>query len=107
MSFFDDINAGMAEAVSTMGESFTMANHTGMFKGVFRGESAPVSFDDIQGFDKKTSDALTVSKALFTAGAPPMVDEIVTKSDGTEWTITMIESGDLSSWDLELTKRNG
>lgn len=107
MSFFTDIDRGVNQAVSTMGESFTMGNHSGVFKGVFRGESAPVSFDDIQGFDKKTNDSLTVSKALFTDGAPPMVNEVITKSDGSEWTITRIENGDLSSWDMEIQKRNG
>jgi hypothetical protein len=106
MSFSDDINAGMNEAVSTMGESFTMGNHTGTFKGVFRGENSPVSFEDIQGFDTKTTDALTVSKSLFTEGAPPMVNELVTKANGDRFTITMIENGDSSSWDLELTKRD-
>jgi len=107
MSFFTDIDAGITEAVSTMGESFTMGNHAGTFKGVFRGESAPVSFDDLQGYDKKTNDSVTVSKALFIIGAPPMVNELITKSDGTAWTITMIENGDLSSWDMEIQKRNG
>lgn len=106
MTFLDDINAGMNEAVSTMGESFTMGNHTGTFKGVFRGENSPVEFKEIQGFDTKTTDALTVSKALFTKGTPPMVNELITKSNGTRWNITMIEDGDSSSWDIELTKRD-
>ena len=106
MSFLDDINAGMNEAVSTMGESFTMGNHPGTFKGVFRGESAPVSFDDLQGYDTKTTDGLTVSKSLFTKGAPPMTDELITKANGDRFTITMIENGDESSWDIELTKRD-
>ena len=106
MSFFTDIDAGMAEAVDTMGESFTMGNHTGTFKGVFRGESSPTAFDDIQGYNTKTADALTVSKSLFTEGAPPKVDELITKANGTRWNITMIENGDLSTWDIELTKRD-
>ena len=106
MSFFSDINAGVNEAVSTMGESFTMGNHTGTFKGVFRGESSPVEFEKIQGFDTKTTDGLTVSKSLFTKGAPPMVDELITKANGDRFTITMIENGDSSSWDIELTKRD-
>jgi hypothetical protein len=106
MSFFDDINAGINEAVTTMGESFTMGNHVGTFKGVFRGETSPVAFDDIQGFDTKTTDGLTVSKSLFTAGAPPMTNEAITKADGTRWNITQIENGDSSSWDIELTKRD-
>ena len=106
MSFLDDINAGVNEAVSTMGESFTMSNHNGTFKGVFRGETSPVSFEDIQGFDTSTTDSLTVSKSLFTEGAPPMVNELVTKANGDRFTITMIESGDSSSWDIEMTKRD-
>ncbi len=106
MSFFSDIDAGVNEAVSTMGESFTMGNHNGTFKGVFRGESSPVAFDDLQGYDTKTADALTVSKSLFIEGAPPMVNELITKANGTRWVITMIENGDASSWDIELTKRD-
>jgi hypothetical protein len=106
MSFFDDINAGVNEAVDTMGESFTMGNHDGTFKGVFRGESSPVEFEKMQGFDTKTTDALTVSKSLFIKGAPPMTDELITKADGTRWNITMIENGDSSSWDIELSKRD-
>ena len=106
MSFFDDIDAGVNEAVSTMGESFTMSNHAGTFRGVFRGETAPTEFDNIQGYDTKTTDAMTVSKSLFTPGAPPMVNELITKANGTRWTITGIESGDNSSWDIELNKRD-
>ena len=106
MSFLDDINAGVNEAVGTMGESFTMSNHTGTFMGVFRGETSPVSFENIQGFDTKTTDALTVSKSLFTKGAPPMTNELITKANGDRFTITMIESGDSSSWDIEMTKRD-
>lgn len=106
MSFFDDIDAGVNEAVSTMGESFTMSNHNGTFSGVFRGETSPVEFDDIQGYDTKTTDGLTVSKSLFIEGAPPMVNETITKANGARFTITQIEDGDSSSWDIELTKRD-
>ncbi len=104
MSFFDDIDAGVNEAVSTMGESFTMSNHVGTFKGVFRGETSPVDYGDVQGYDTETTDALTVNKSLFTEGAPPMVNEEITKSNGDRFVITMIESGDSSSWDMELNK---
>jgi hypothetical protein len=106
MSFFDDIDAGVNEAVSTMGESFTLSNHAGTFNGVFRGETSPVEFENIQGYDTKTTDALTVSKSLFTDGAPPMVNELITKANGTRWNITQIEDGDSSSWDIELSKRD-
>ena len=106
MSFFDDIDAGVNEAVSTMGESFTMGNHTGTFKGVFRGESSPTEYDKIQGYETKTTDSLTISKAAFTEGAPPMVNEAITKTDGTRWNITKIENGDASSWDMEISKRD-
>lgn len=106
MSFFDDIDAGVNEAVSTMGESFTMSNHNGTFKGVFRGENSPVAFDDVQGYETKTTDSLTVSKALFLKGAPPMINETITKTNGARFTITQIEDGDSSSWDIELTKRD-
>lgn len=104
MSFFDDIDAGVNEAVSTMGERFTMSNHGGIFHGVFRGETSPVDFSDLQGYETETTDALTVSKSLFTTGAPPMVNEEITKANGDRFTITMIENGDDSSWDMELNK---
>jgi hypothetical protein len=106
MSFFDDIDAGINEAVSTMGESFTLSNHAGTFNGVFRGETSPTEFDKIQGYETETTDSLTVSKSLFTPGAPPMVNELLTKASGTRWTITRIESGDESAWDIELCKRD-
>lgn len=106
MSFLDDIDAGINAAVSTMGESFTMSNHTGTFSAVFRGETSPTEFDKSQGYETKTTDALTVSKSLFTDGAPPLRNELITKTNGTRWTITMVESGDESSWDIELSARD-
>tara|TARA_R110002012_G_scaffold130733_3_gene283279 strand:- start:8631 stop:8954 length:324 start_codon:yes stop_codon:yes gene_type:complete len=106
MSFFDDIDAGINEAVTTMGESFTMGNHVGGFMGVFRGETSPTEFDKIQGYDTKTTDALTVNKVLFTPGAPPMVNEEIIKANGDVFIITMVENGDTSSWDIELSKRD-
>ena len=89
-----------------MGEPFTMGNHVGGFMGVFRGETSPSEFDKIQGYDTKTTDSLTVYKALFTPGAPPMVNEQITKANGDRFVITRVESGDKSSWDLEITKRD-
>lgn len=106
MSFFDDIQSGLNESVFTMGEPFTMGNHTGQFKGVFRGETSPVEFEGLQGYDTNTADALTVSKALFAAGDPPKVNEQITKANGTRWTITGIESGDSAAWDIELTQQD-
>ena len=100
------LTQGVNEAVSTMGESFTMSNHNGTFKGVFRGETSPTEFDKVQGYDTKTTDALTVSKTLFTKGAPPMVNELITKANGDRFTVTMVESGDESSWDIELSQRD-
>lgn len=107
MSFFDDIDAGIKAATSTMGETFTMSNHAGTFKGVFRGETAPTAFDDLQGYDTKTTDALTIGKSWFTPATPPMVNEIITKTNGDRFVIKGIENGDNSSWDIELTKRDG
>jgi len=104
MSFFNDIDAGMKEAASTMGETFTMSNHAGTFKGVFRGETSPVDYGDVQGYDTETTDALTIGKSWFTPATPPMVNEEITKANGDRFIITMIESGDASSWDMELNK---
>ena len=87
------------------GEMFTMSNHIGMFRGVFRGDDSPTAFDDIQGFDTTTSNAMSASKSQFTEGAPPMVNELIT-SKGGNYTITGVESVDDSTWDILLTKRD-
>ncbi len=107
MSFFDDINAGVTEAVSTMGESFTLSNHTGDFRGVFAGDDSPTSFDDIQGHDTEISNSVSVSKSLFVSGAPPMINESLTDSKGGIYVITGVNSVDDATWDLILQKNDG
>ena len=106
MSFENEMKAGFAEMDSFAGEAFTMSNHNGMFRGVFRGDDSPTAFDDIQGFDTTTSNAMSVSKSQFTIGAPPMVNELITSKSGV-YTITGVESVDDSTWDILLTKRDG
>lgn len=106
MSFFDDINTGISEAISTMGESFALSNHGGTFRGVFRGENSPTEFDKLQGYDTKTTDALSVSQSAFEPGSPPMINEQLTKANGDRFIITMVEKGDDSTWDIEISKRD-
>ena len=105
MSLEDELKSGFAEMDAFAGEAFTMSNHTGMFRGVFRGDDSPTAFDDIQGFDTTTSNAMSVCKSQFTEGAPPMVNELITNSGG-NYTITGVESVDESTWDILLTKRD-
>ena len=105
MSLKDEIRAGFAAANSFAGEPFTMSNHSGIFSGVFRGDTAPTSFD-LQGYDVKTTNALTVSKQLFTANNPPIVNERVTNEGGDVYTVTAIESPDGANYDLQLQKVN-
>ena len=106
MSLEDELKSGFAEMDSFAGEAFTMSNHAGVFRGVFRGDDSPTSFEDIQGFNTTTSNAMSVSKSQFTEGAPPMVNELITKTGGI-YTITGIETVDDSTWDLLMTKRDG
>ena len=105
MSLEDELKLGFAEMDAFAGESFTMSNHSGTFRGVFRGDDSPTAFDDIQGFDTTTSNALSVDKSQFTDGAPPMVNELITNKGG-RYTITGVESVDDSTWDILLTKRD-
>jgi len=105
MSLENEIRAGFAAANSFAGEPFTMSNHTGIFRGVFRGDTAPTSFD-LQGYDVKTTNALTISKRLFTANNPPIVNERVTSEGGDVYTVTAIESPDGANYDLQLQKVN-
>jgi len=105
MSFEDEMITGFAEAESFAGESFTMGNHTGDFRGVFRGDDAPTAFDQIQGYETKTTNALSVSKSLFLQGAPPLINELITKTGGA-YNITGIESVDDATWEIALQKRD-
>ena len=107
MSFEDEMKTGFAAAEDFAGESFTMGNHAGDFRGVFRGDDAPTTFDQIQGYETKTTNALSVSKSLFLEGAPPMVNERITKTNGDAYNITGIESVDDATWELTLQKRDG
>ena len=106
MSFEDEMITGFAEAESFAGESFTMGNHTGDFRGVFRGDDAPTAFDQIQGYETKTTNALSVSKLLFLQGSPPMINERVTNANGERYNITGVESVDNSTWEIILQKRD-
>ena len=107
MSFDDEMKKGFAEAESFAGELFTMSNHTGAFRGVFRGDDAPTDFDKLQGYEVKTTNAMSVSKSLFIRGAPPMINEAITKSDQTRYIITGIESVDAATWEILLHKQDG
>ena len=102
MSLFDEISNGFDEAVTMMAEGFTLSNHAGSFVGIFRGEDAPVSHDEIQGYQTETTQAISAKKAQFLE--PPMVNETLTKSTGERYAITAIESSDETTWDLELTR---
>ena len=68
----------------------------------FSGEQSPVDHSGLEGYDTDTTDALSASKAQFTQ--PPMVNETLTKSTGERYVITMVEGGDVSTWDMELTR---
>lgn len=102
MSLFDEILTGFDEALELMSESFTLSNHVGKFEGIFRGEDAPVDHAGIEGYETETTEALSVKKAQFLE--PPMVNETLTKETGERYVITMIESSEPSTWDMELTR---
>jgi len=106
MSFENEMKAGFAEMDAFAGEAFTMSNHAGTFRGVFAGDDSPTAFDDIQGFDTTVTNAMSVSKSLFIAGSPPMVNELITKPNGDRYTITGINQVDDSTWDIILSKRD-
>ena len=106
MSFENEIRAGFAEADLFAGESFTLSNHSGDFRGVFRGDQSPVSFDEIQGFDTATTNEVSVSKSKFTSNDPPMVNETLTNGADI-YIITEVTAADSASWDIKLTKSNG
>jgi hypothetical protein len=106
MSFDDEITAGFTAANDFAGESFVLSTHGGTFKGVFRGDSAEVGFDDLQGHTNEVSNAVSVAKSLFPASAPP-VDAILTKVCGSAYNVTSVDSPDASTWDLTLRKING
>ena len=102
MGLFDEISTGFDEALTMMAEGFTLSNHTGRFSGIFRGEDAPVDHDNIQGYDTDTTQALSVRKSQFLQ--PPMVNEELTKDTGERYVLTMVESSDETTWDIELTR---
>jgi len=102
MSLYDEILTGFDEAVELMADGFSLSNHVGTFQGIFRGENAPVDHTNIEGYDTETTEALSASKAQFTQ--PPMVNETLTKTTGERYVITMIESSDATTWDMELTR---
>ena len=106
MSLEDEIKAGFAAAESFAGEPFTLSNHSGIFRGVFRGDESPTAFDDIQGYDVKTTNAVSVDKSRFVQGDAPAINERVENSNGERYTITGVESGDGATWDLTLQKRD-
>jgi hypothetical protein len=107
MSLDDEMITGFAEAESFAGESFTMSNHIGVFRAVFRGDDAPTDFDKLQGYEVNTTNAMSVSKSLFLKGAPPMINEAITKSDQSRYIITGIESVDAATWEITLHKQDG
>ena len=102
MSLFDEISNGFDEALTMMEEGFTLSNHPGTFVGNFRGEDAPVDHGEIQGYQTETTQALSARKSQFLE--PPMVNETLTKDTGERYAITMIESSDETTWDMELTR---
>ena len=102
MSLFDEISSGFDEAETMMAEGFTLSNHSGKFTGIFRGEDAPVDHGEIQGYQTETTQALSAKKSQFLE--PPMVNETLTKDTGERYAITMIESSDETTWDMELTR---
>jgi len=102
MSLNDEILTGFDEAESFMAESFGLSNHSGIFQGIFRGEDAPVDHTHIEGYDTETTEALSAKKAQFLE--PPMVNETLQKTTGERYVITMIESSDASTWDMELRR---
>ena len=104
MSLADEISAGFAAASDFAGEAFTMANHVGTFRGVFRGENSPTDFD-LQGYDVKTTNAITVSASLFDSESPPLVNERITKGADIYF-ITSVEIPDLVNFDIKLEKAN-
>ena len=83
-----------------------MSNHAGSFAGVFRGDESPTAFDDIQGYDVKTTNAVSVGKSLFVQGDPPAINERIVNSKSEHYIITAVESGDDATWDLTLQKRD-
>ena len=102
MSLFEEISTGFDEALVMMSEGFTLSNHSGRFSGIFRGEDSPVDHSEIQGFETETTQALSTLKSQFLS--PPMVNEGLTKDTGERYVITMIESSDETTWDMELTR---
>lgn len=106
MSFEDEINAGFAEAESFAGAPFSMSNHAGDFIGVFRGDESPTTFDQIQGYETQTTNAVSVSKSLFADGSPPMINERITLPSGDKYNITSIQSADTATWEITLQKRD-
>lgn len=106
MSLADEMKAGFAAADDFAGDPFTMSNHKGVFHGVFMGDSSPTEFDKSQGYDTNTTNAVSISKSRFTKGAPPMVNEGITKY-GEIYQITGVETTDDATWDLLLIKTDG
>lgn len=102
MGLYDEILTGFDEADEFMAEEFTLSNHLGTFRGIFRGEQSPVDHAGIEGYDTETTDALSARKYQFTS--PPMVNETLTKTTGERYVITIVEGSDPSSWDMELTR---
>ena len=106
MSFDTEIQAGFAESDRFAGNSFTLSNHTGVFRGVFRGDQVDTSYDDLRGYDETTKNEASVNRNQFIEGLPPMVNESLTL--GTDiYLITQVNPADAATWDLQLTKSNG
>ena len=107
MSFDDEILSGFKAAGAFAGEEFLLSNHSGVYAGVFAGDSSDVDFDDLQGHDIKISNSVSVLKSEFVAGSPPMVDEVLTKKPcGEKYNITAVESFENTTWDLTLKRIN-
>lgn len=102
MSLYDEVLTGFDEADDFMADDFTLSNHSGTFRGIFKGEDAPVDHGDIQGYETKATDAVSAKKSQFLQ--PPMVNEELTKATSERYVITTVESSDPSSWDLELER---
>ena len=105
MSLEDEIMAGFAAASAFAGESFTLSGRAGTFIGVFRGDNAPTAFD-VQGYDVKTTNAVTVDSGAFAAVGQPVINERLTNSSGAVYLITAIEEPDVVNYDLQLQKVN-
>ena len=108
MSFDDEIARGFDEATSFAGEAFTLSDHSGIYLGVFNGDSAEVGFEKLQGYENEVTNSVSVAKSSFGYSAPPAVDEVLKKSKcKTKYNIVAVQSFDGATWDLSLVRIDG